>query len=56
MKEERTCPICERVYTEHPAISRRDNKTEICPECGMTEAFSDYYGWRLRKNDRIQTK
>ena len=28
------CPLCGRHYTEHPALSRTDNKTYICPECG----------------------
>lgn len=39
---ERTCPICGETYTEHPAISRKDNKTEICPECGLSEALENY--------------
>lgn len=39
--EERICPICGKTYTEYSAISRRDNKTEICPACGMAEAFYD---------------
>ena len=34
------CPICNRDYSEHPAISRNDNKTEICPNCGMQEALN----------------
>lgn len=41
----RVCPICGREYTEHPAISRKDNQTEICPQCGTAEAlqaFIDY--------------
>lgn len=33
------CPVCGKEYTEHPALSRKDNKTEICPECGMAEAL-----------------
>ena len=36
-----TCPICKRTYTEPPALSRRDNKTAICPSCGMREALED---------------
>ncbi|MFA6201461.1 MAG: hypothetical protein WC679_13755 [Bacteroidales bacterium] len=41
------CPKCEAVilFKEgrgFPALSRRDNKTEICTECGQEEAFSDY--------------
>ena len=38
----RICPICGKEYTEHPALSRRDNKTEICPACGMREALEDF--------------
>ena len=33
------CPRCGKIYFEHPAISRADNKTEICPECGAEEAL-----------------
>ena len=36
------CPHCGREYTEHPALSRKDNKTEICPTCGMREALEDF--------------
>ena len=35
----RTCPKCGKEYQEHPAISRTDNKTEICPDCGTLEAL-----------------
>ena len=37
----RTCPICGQQYTGLPALSRRDNKTDICPTCGMIEALED---------------
>ena len=37
-----TCPHCERMYTEWPALSRRDNKTLICSACGTREALEDY--------------
>ena len=33
------CPRCGKIYFEHPAISRSDNKTEICPACGTEEAL-----------------
>ena len=36
------CPKCGKTYEEHSAISRRDNKTEICPECGVQEAIEDF--------------
>lgn len=37
------CPKCGKTYKERPAISRRDNKTEICPNCGITESLEDFY-------------
>lgn len=37
---EKRCPLCKHYYSEHPAISRFDNKTEICPECGEIEAMT----------------
>lgn len=35
------CPKCHRKYNGYPAISRRDNETEICSDCGVTEALED---------------
>ena len=37
----RVCPKCGKEYNDYPAISRRDNKTLICPECGVIEALED---------------
>ena len=34
----RICPICGEEYNEPPAISRVDDKTEICSACGIREA------------------
>lgn len=39
----RICPKCGRKYDEMPAISRDDNVTEICPECGMMEALNVFF-------------
>ena len=36
------CPKCKKEFTEYPALSRVDNETEICPECGITEAVEAY--------------
>ena len=33
------CPKCGKYYAEYPALSREDNKTKICPECGVAEAL-----------------
>ena len=42
-KKTRICPICGREYTDYPALSRRDNATEICPDCGVSEALEDFF-------------
>lgn len=44
-KIKRICPRCKEEYTDYPALSRRDNKTEICPMCGTVEALEDYFGY-----------
>lgn len=36
----KVCNRCGNEYTGYPALSRKDNKTEICPECGLIEAIS----------------
>lgn len=33
------CPLCGRIYHGHPALSRTDNKTLICPDCGTRQAL-----------------
>ncbi len=38
----RICPKCGKEYDEYPAISREDNKTEICPDCGIAEALEAF--------------
>lgn len=35
------CPRCNREYDGYPALSRRDNKTDICDACGTEEALID---------------
>lgn len=38
------CPICGKEFTERPALSRKDDKTEICPMCSSKEAM-EAAGW-----------
>lgn len=35
----KTCPKCGRKYERLLALSRSDNKTMICDECGIKEAL-----------------
>lgn len=37
--EFKTCPKCGKHYKAPSAISRVDNKTQICPTCGTREAL-----------------
>ena len=41
-KEKKKCPNCGRYMVGYPAISRKDNKTEICSTCGLLEALDAY--------------
>ena len=47
-----TCPKCGQEYTGHPALSRVDGETLICPDCGTREAL-DTLGISLEEQDRI---
>lgn len=44
MKNEETkakiCPLCGKRYDGVPALSRADNETLICPDCGTRQALS----------------
>lgn len=49
--EDFKCPTCEGYIPNNEnigaymgAISRRDNKTEVCSACGTREALEDYLG------------
>lgn len=58
-KESRVCPKCKKVYTEPPALSRVDNETYICSECGLKEALADYGMSTAEQNaevDRIRSE
>lgn len=35
----RICPKCGKAYGGAPALSRKDNKTLICPDCGTRESL-----------------
>ncbi len=48
------CPKCGRAYQGYPALSRVDNRTEICPDCGIIEALEDAgFATRTRRDIMI---
>jgi ribosomal protein S27AE len=49
------CPRCHASTFDFPATSRRDNKTEICSECGVSEAMADYFGKADNWLDKAET-
>lgn len=46
------CPRCGQSYREHPALSRLDNETLICPDCGTREAL-DSIGVKPDEQEQI---
>ncbi len=48
----KTCPLCGKTYKGHPAISRKDNTTPICPTCGTREALESM-GISKEEQDKI---
>ena len=49
---EAICPKCGLVYHERSAISRLDNTTAICPDCGTREALMTL-GIGVEEQDQI---
>lgn len=44
------CPSCNGEYFEPPALSREDNKTYVCPSCGIREALAALATFRRALN------
>ena len=48
------CPKCGKEYGGHPAISRTDNKTKICSDCGTMEALEAADASQMTKDDVME--
>ena len=46
------CPKCGKAYHGYPALSRVDNATLICPDCGVREALEGM-GISIEEQDSI---
>ena len=44
------CPRCHHEYENYCAISRIDNKTQICEKCGLQESLLDFFKYINKKN------
>ena len=51
-KRIRVCPKCGSTYHGVPALSRKDNETLICPDCGTREALASL-GVSAQDQERI---
>ena len=51
-EQKAVCPKCGMHYTGYPAVSREDNSTYICPDCGIREAL-DSIGVPLDEQEKI---
>ena len=49
------CPICGSSYSGKPALSRKDNRTRICPDCGTREALESIGVSKEEQDSIIQT-
>ena len=52
IREIRVCPLCGKAYAEPPALSRSDNETLICPDCGIRQALESI-GISTEEQDKI---
>ena len=46
------CPRCGKEYTGRPALSRADNQTALCADCGTREALESI-GVDTAEQDKI---
>lgn len=40
------CPNCNKIVVGHYALSRKDNKTKICSNCGILEALEQFIKYK----------
>lgn len=50
------CPECGQQYGARPAVSRKDRKTEICPDCGTRNICEVWHGHREKSTIRSTDK
>ena len=50
------CANCGKAIIGYPAISRKDNKTEICSNCGTLEALEEAIKYQKEEMDNLLNK
>ena len=51
-RESRVCPLCGNASAAPPALSRTENETLICPDCGIRQALESI-GISTEEQDKI---
>ena len=49
------CPRCGKAYHGPPALSRENNETLICPDCGTRQALQSLGGDTAEQEQIIET-
>lgn len=49
--ENKICPKCKNYILGYPALSREDNKTEICSKCGTLEGLKKFIQYKNYKKE-----
>lgn len=52
VRQIRVCPLCGKAYVDAPALSRTDNETLICPDCGARQALESI-GVSVEEQEKI---
>ncbi len=55
IRQLRICPLCGQTYGAAPAISRIDNKTPICPDCGTRQALESIGVGKVEQDEILKT-
>ena len=50
------CPKCKNYIVGHPALSRVDNRTEICSDCGVIEALEAFINYKNEEAKKCTLK
>ena len=49
------CPICNKAIIGHPALRRKDNKTQICSNCSTIEALQVFRNYKKQNKNIKET-
>lgn len=54
-QEQNICVNCGKAYSGRPALSRKDNKSLICPKCGTRKALDSIGITEEQKQETLES-